>query len=389
MKNIGTYVLTLGFCLAFFSCKNSGNAPSEMAITGDYHLVYGSSLSDREMLEARVTGNTPPKFAEVISRWKRFSGATYYADATAITANPAYCDDNGMDGNGSWLNVTNPSNQTVNPNTAAACNTESMNSLSWVYLTNPDRLFNIQNTTNYVGFFSTLKFEDFTAEAVVSSTDTDDDAIGVTVAVYFDSVQNIVHTLSAYRTQGGFPAPNLGWGLLHKENNTVVRTIANRSLGGVNANGTSGDQQGWNGRMSKIRVVRAGNNVKVYASTWGTDASALTIDETSLIEVDLSNPAENLTQFMGPQSYGYESISQARATFSNLSFIIPQQGDENPDYLFDLRDNKVYGKKASGVGYELIIGMKALDVLGYPKTITNLETQRQFLISSSTSFSEL
>lgn len=173
------WVSILFVVLFLGSCKNTGNAPSMLSIEGDYQLAYGSSSSDRQLLATRISGNVPPKFAEVVSRWKRFSGSTYFADSTAIVANPSYCDDNGMDGNGNWLDVINPGNgSTVNPNTASACNTETMNSLSWVYLTNPDRLFNIQNTNFFVGFFSTLKFENYTATATLSSTSTDDDAIG-------------------------------------------------------------------------------------------------------------------------------------------------------------------------------------------------------------------
>ena len=51
--------------------------------------------------------------------------------------------------------------------------------------------------------------------------------------------------------------------------------------------------------------------------------------------------------------------------------------------------NLVYSKKSSGIGYELVVGQKALDMLGFPKIITNLETQTEFSIISSTSYTEL
>ncbi len=366
------------------SCKNSGYAPSTAAIDSLYQLAYGSSVSDRTQLANRISGNVPPKFAEVVSKWKRFSGITYYPTVASIIATPSYCQTS-MDGTGMWANSVSP---VANPNIDAACNTESMNSLSWVYLTGPDRLFNIQNTSFYNGFFSSLKFDTYTAEATVSSTDIDDDAIGVSIAVYVDPANNDVHTLSAYRTQGGFPSPSLGWGLIHKLNGTVIRTIGNMSVGSINKNGSSGDRLGWNGRNTKIRIERTGNIIKAYTSVWSTGATASAIDLTSLIQVDLSNPAENLTIFMGAQSYGYESLSQARATFSDLTFITPL-ANADPDYLFDLRDNLVYTKKSTGVGYELVTGLTALDMLGYPKIITNLETQTEFSINSSTSFTEL
>lgn len=377
------FFIGLIFAIFSISCTNNDGFAPGIVVTSGYQLAYGESASDREQLANRIAGNVPPKFAEVISRWKRFSGTDYYPDANLITATPAYCKTT-LDSNGSWANSTSP---VANPNTDGACNTPTMNSLSWIYLTGPDRLFNIQNTSFYNGFFSTLKFDNFVGEAVVASTDIDDDAIGVTIAVYVDG-SNQVHTLSAYRTQGGFPQPNLGWGILHKVNGSVVSVIGNKSIGGVNTNGSAGDRQGWNGRNSLIRVERTGNVVKAYCSTWGTGGVANPIDLSSEIVIDLSDPANNLTDFMGAQAYGYETISQARATFSSLKFLTPQSVAD-PYYLFDLKLNLVYGKKSSGIGYELISGTKALDTLGFPKTITNIETQREFQINSSSSFTEL
>ena len=364
----------IGFSISC-SKANDGFAPG-IVVTSGYQLAYGHSANDRTDLANRIAGNIPPKFAEVISRWKRFSGTEYYPDAAQIVASPAYCKTILDTTTGLWSNSLSPA---ANPNTAGSCNTPTMNSLSWIYLLGPDRLFNIQNTSYYNGFFSTLKFDNFVGIATVSSNNLDDDAIGVSIAVYFNSVTNQVHTLSAYRTQGGFPSPSLGWGILHKVNGVVVNVIGNKSVGGTNG--------AWSGRNSQIRIERTGNLIKAYCSSWGTGGIANLIDPASEIVIDLSNPAENLTDFMGPQAYGYETLSQPEAAFSDLKFLTP--AEENPDYLYDLKNDLVYGKKSAGIGYELIPGTKALETLGYPKTITNIETQREFLINSATSFTEL
>lgn len=369
--------------LTIVSCKGGGMAPSLADIDNAYQLAYGSSLSDRNFLADRIAGNAPPKFAEVITRWKRFSGTKLYPTVGSIVATPAYCQTS-MDGNGNWSPSVSP---VVDPNTNAACNTESMNSLSWVYLTGPDRLFNVQNTNFYNGFFSTLKFDTYISETTVSAIGIDDDAIGVSIAVYVDPNNNDVHTLSAYRTQGGL-GPNLGWGILYKLNGTVKKTFSNKSVGGVNTNGSAGDKQGWNGRNSKIRIERTDKIIKAYASVWGYGGVAQPVDPASLIELDLSDVANGIDMFMGPQSYGYESYSQASATFSNLSFQTPLV-NADPDYLFDLRDNLVYKKNSSGIGYSVLSGAKALDSLGFPRIITNIETQNQFSINSGASFTEL
>jgi hypothetical protein len=358
-----------------FSCKNNGNAPSLPEITSLYQLAYGSSTYDREQLANRIAGNAPPKFAEVVSKWKRFSGSTYYPTVSSIVATPSYCQTS-MDGSGMWAMSTSP---VADPNSASACNTPSMNSLSWIYLTGPDRLFNVQNTSVHNGFFSSLKFDDYTATATLTSTNADNDGIGVIIAAVVD-VDNKVHTLSAYRTVTGF-APNLGWGLLHKVDGNIVRIIDNKAIAGLSLSG-------WNSHYTKVQIERKGNIVKASASGWSTVSTDLVPDPASLIELDLSDPAEGLTAFMGAQSYGYESISQPGATFLNLTFVTPL-ANSDPDYLYDLRDNLVYVKKSSGVGYEIVSGAKALDTLGYPKTITNLETQTEFLIESGTSYTEI
>lgn len=370
------------------SCKNTDGFAPSLSVDSAYQLAYGNSASDRTALANRIAGNSPPQFAEVLSRWRRFSGTNYYPDVATIVPSPSYCYTS-LDGAGSWAMGDNGGSP-VNPNTASACNTPTMNSLSWIYLTGPDRLFNIQNTTYYNGFFTTLKFEDYIATATVSSTDTDDDAIGVTIAVYFNSATDQVHTLSAYRTQGG-QQPNLGWGLLHKVNGAVSQIIQNKSIGGANRNSGGGggtDTLGWNGRNSQIRIERTGNIIRAFCSSWTTGDTPLDIDPASEIMIDLADPVNGLTDFVGAQSFGYETISQARATFARLSFQTPQTVAD-PDYLFDLTNNLVYSKIVGALGYQLMSGTKALDMLGYPKVITNLETQREFSIISGSSFLEL
>ena len=373
--------------LSFFSCqkRDETTVPELTPISNlppvSYEMVYGAGTFDEESLQAKIAGNEPPKMTVVVSAWKRFSGAVFYPDGGSVVANPAYCQTT-LDANGSWSNGTRPNGTSVNPNTASECNTESMNSLSWTYLENPDRLYNIMNTNYYVGFFSPLKFHSYTAFTTVSSDDTDDDAIGFTIALYRDPNNGDIHTLSAYRTQGGLP-PDLGWGLVYKVNGTTasIKLFGNKSVGGVNKNSSSGDRLGWNGRKSKIQVVRENNIVKAYCSPWGTGSTTLTVDPNSLIELDLSDPANGLTMFVGSHYYGYESKSQSKATFSDLSFETPQ-AVTNKDYIYDLKNNEVYQKKASGVGYELVPGIKATDRLYYPRRYSNIETLKTYQINS-------
>lgn len=394
IKNVSLFFIIMSFLFSI-SCKNNeGYAPS-VDLERIFALAYGASASDRTLLNNRVAGNAPPTFAEVISRWKRFSGVDYYPDPDSIVATPANCRTT-MDGNGSWSPITVAPNVGQSPNTHASCNTATMNSLSWIYLTGPHRLFNIQNTNNYNGFFSSIKFDQYIATATLSSASTDDDGIGVTIAVYVDN-SNVVHTLSAYRTHGHLGGPTMGWAILHKSSGggtygaTIHQIFGDKSVGGINKNtgaqhgGT--DTQGWNGRNTQIRIERDGNIVRAYASPWNTGGTASAIDPASLIELNLADPGLGLTGFMGPQSYGYETLSQAQATFTTLTFQVPYM-DADPQYLYDLRDNVVYIKKESGIGYEILPGTKASDMLAAPKIITNIETQREFTLNADGTFVE-
>ena len=89
MKNLNKIKIFL--CLVFLfpvACKKSGFAPSAATVDSLYQLAYGSSTSDRTQLANRISGNVPPKFAEVISKWKRFSGTTYYPTVPALLRRP-------------------------------------------------------------------------------------------------------------------------------------------------------------------------------------------------------------------------------------------------------------------------------------------------------------
>jgi hypothetical protein len=397
--------LCLGIALAFtFSCaKGSGVAPGSSLLetvssplpsvpsiptdgTSFFALVYGASAQDRAFLSDRIAGYQAPGLADVFNQWRRISGANLYNTMTGVTLTPAWCF-SGFDSNRNWLPAVNPGNgQTVSPSTDTNCvNSDPFVASSWSYIASPDRLYNAANSTNFNGFISALKFSAYSLDAVLSSTNTDDDGLGIIIAAVIDNSNNI-HTLTAMRTQGGM-APTQGWAILYKTNNTLVRTIDAKSVGGVNTNGSAGDRNGWNGRKSLVRVIRSGDLIEAYASVWGTGATVLTVDPASKITVDLSDPALSLSVFQGEQYYGYGSISQVAATFSEIVFSTPNTPTD-PTYIYDLVNNSVYLKSDSG-GYNVVPGAQALSTIGYPKRVKNTETSKEFMIDSATGFTPL
>lgn len=348
-------------------------------------MVYGSTASDRNFLNAKINGYQPPSIAEILNSWRRIAGANIYSDISSEPQTPAYCF-SGFDSNYNW-NAASNGTTTIAPGTYTNCvNSNVHTSNAWNYIASPDRLYNASNASSFIGFLSGLQFKEYNLEAVVSSADTDDDAIGLIIASTV--VSGNVHTLTALRTHGG-QQPNLGWAIVHRINNNINRIFGEKSVGDTHKNGTSGtgDKLGWNGRNTRIRVERADNIIKAYASTWGTGGVAGSVSSTSEIVIDLSDTANNLTQFQGPQYYGYGTISQLGATFTEINFNTPT-ATADPSYIYDLMNNTVYIKNVSG-GYTLMNGTQAYSTIGFPKKVKNTETQKEFMIDSAGGYTEL
>jgi hypothetical protein len=389
--------------LSIMSCgKGGGNAPSELLsqspITptnppsqlptdGDsyFALAYGSTASDRTFLNSKINGHLPPSLAEIFNNWRRIAAGTIYNDISIEPKLPAYCF-SGFNSYFNWNSAVNPANGgTVHPGTHSECvNSNVHTSNAWNYITSPDRLYNASNASSFIGFLSGLQFKDFNLEAVVSSADTDDDAIGLIIASTVVGAN--VHTLTALRTQGG-QQPTQGWAIVHRTNNIITRIFSPKSVGGTNQNSIAGDRLGWNGRNTRIRVERADNIIRAYASTWGTGGVAGAVDPASEITIDLNDGANSLTQFQGPQYYGYGTISQLGATFAEINFVNPTSAAD-PTYIYDLANNTVYIKNISG-GYTLMIGTQAYSTIGFPKKVKNAETQKEFTIDSAGAYTEL
>ena len=403
MKWISLLITSSLILAVWTSCQGGGNAPGESNSlnpsspstptvptipsngTSSYALVYGSSASDRQNLSDRIAGYQAPGLSVVFSQWRRFAGSHIYnttADLNPKT--PAYCFTS-FDSNYNWVNGTN-SGTTIVPGTNNNCvNSDVFVGASWNYIPSPDRIYNAANGTDFNGFISALKFEKFNFQATLFSSNTDDDGIGLIIAAVVDS-NGDVHTLTAMRTQGGM-APTLGWGVLYKKNNTIVSTIGAKSVGGVNTNGSAGDKLGWNSRKSLVSVQRDGNSIKAFASQWGTGSASQTVDAASEIDIDLSDANLGLGIFQGEQYYGYGTISQLGATYSDIVFSAPNSAAD-PTYLYDLKNNLVYYKDVAA-GYSLLPGVSAYGTLGYPLHVINNETQKEFTIDSASSYTEL
>jgi hypothetical protein len=253
---------------------------------------------------------------------------------------------------------------------------------SWVLRQLPERIFCATNAGVVTGFVSPLGFEYYKHSAIVMSTNTDDDTIGVIIAFVRDA-SNVNHVLAAVRTHGG-NAPALGWGLVYYKDGAVFKVINNIDVGGVNKNGTSGDKLGWNSRMSKISVVREGNKITAQASPWGLTEGSLAVSSASKIEIDLSNATLGLSIFQGAKPYGYMTLSQLGSEYRAVDFST----GTNETYVYDLVNKIVYEKQASGK-YAERKDLDAFTHIGTPRKVGNPDTGSIFQLDSSKTYKQL
>ena len=255
----------------------SGN--SSKVIKPAYTLYKANIIdTDKDLLEAI---DTVPDFSEIFNSWKRFSH-----DRT--TNQPAS------------LSETN------------AWRLDSLN----------NRIICTVNSVTYIGFISKDKYDVYTHEVTVKSTDSDDDRIGVVVAFATDS-NGIEHTISALREMEG---PNT-WYLIYDYLKSTSKTIGSMIIPGDIKKGWSSYPNG-----SLIRVERNGDIITVYASPFNTNI----ISPSSKITLDLSSdPKYDI--FKGPCAYGYSCMSQNSSTFADIKF-----NSGFSDAIYDILNNKTY-----------------------------------------------
>jgi hypothetical protein len=225
-----------------------------------------------------------------------------------------------------------------------------------------------------------LGFEYYKHSAIVTSTNTDDDTIGIIVAFVRDA-SNVNHVLAAVRTQGG-NSPALGWGLVYYKDGTAFKVINNIDVGGVFKNSaTAGDKLGWNARMSKISVIREGDKITATASPWGLTEGSLALSTASKIEVNLADASLGLSIFQGAKPYGYMSLSQLGSEYRNVDFST----GTNETYVYDLQNKIVYEKQASGQ-YVARKDLDAFTHIGTPRQVGNPDTGSVFKLNANKTY---
>lgn len=212
---------------------------------------------------------------------------------------------------------------------------------AWSYDSVNDRIVCTVNSAQLTGFISPDSYDNYTMEVELSSTDGDDDAIGLMLA--FTEEAGIPFSLVLYRNAGsgigGWPlVVNMNPGPVADGARWVARVSGTLHYPDGNPIGTNGfdgltNHGGWNTLgVIRVKVERSSTQIKVWTTDKGTptvydDANSFTIDLTA---------AADLKRFQQPCKIGYIAQSQNSSSFK----VYQAPGSNVP--IVDSRDGSMW-----------------------------------------------
>lgn len=245
----------------------------------------------------------------------------------------------------SWYRFSHnaSNNYPANPNELTA----------WTFDTATNSIINTTNSGTTIGVVSPNSYSDYELLVRVTSTERDDDMIGIVIAFHKDPVTGKEYTLSLTRSPGGIqPLYGLVYNFSGFNEPGDQRTLVNgngKVKWGNNKDGNltsseagyTGSNPGWGdmGAFQKtgingclLKVIRNGDTITAYTSQWNNPN---VIDESTKLELNLASNSL-LSVFNGAKQYGLTAMSQARSSWDILSFTNPQ------DALYDITTGKGY-----------------------------------------------
>lgn len=226
---------------------------------------------------------------------------------------------------------------------------------TWSYDEASDTVKCTVNSASTVGFISPNAYDHYTFEVDLSSTDGDDDAIGLCLAyvatgsgayslcLYRQAGSN-VQPLDSASTQPVMPLSVVYQPGLKSQPNfdNSQRAVAGVIGSMVYPDGTAiaapgittnGDHKGWDalGKV-RVKVVREGNIITIQSAN---GFGATTYPAENIITIDL-NASADLQKFLAPCRVGFIAYSQPNASFKSI-----RQPGVN-DQIVDARDNSIW-----------------------------------------------
>ncbi len=413
--------MKIGFSLIFM-------VRSMVLIDETNALVYGDDSEDQMALQKKLNNEKPVGIGDIFYKWERLAANQLFSPTNLASSlfieksgRDAFCFADNIVVNETTGKydpiflpiVTNPpcmlvkdaqgknvlSTTKTDPGGHCVCVANAtFQAQSWNLLTNPARILSLVNSSRLTGFVSPLFFENYGHSAVLQSTNGDDDLVAMVIAqkrILEDSGVSKNFTLAAIRAQGGisFPGrissdPPINWAIAYFEDGAPIKIIASKEIGISYKNPSSGPRSlalkndGWNGKSSMVKVVRNKNLIQVWTSDWALSGAPYPEDviDDSLLSVDLGT-LPLLEKFIGPQKFGYGSLSQMWSSFNNVKF----DSGVSDKYVYDLKKNEVYELQNDGK-YIRRQDINPYILLGSPRIIGNPETFKRYRLKEDQSF---
>lgn len=254
---------------------------------------------------------------------------------------------------------------------------------SWTYDIATNRIVSPINSVSYLGFISPNKYERYTADVVLSSSDADDDSLGFVIAFALDSAGR-EHTLSVIRNAYVSGAANVveyNYAIIYNafQPDAVV-------LEQIDCDPTDTAIVGWLNRSCRVRVERNDDLITVW--TTPLDATLPPMDATGGIDVSTKieisigdNPL--LEIFDGACSIGFSAHSQRHATFSDL--VLQTRGTQ----YVDARSGLFYVYNSADDTTELLDDVTGASVIGAGRIAYSTLTDRLYFVETNGSFTRI
>ncbi|ASV44114.1 hypothetical protein PBI_SCTP2_99 [Salicola phage SCTP-2] len=234
---------------------------------------------------------------------------------------------------------------------------------TWSYDETNNRVIQTANVSSYTGFVNNIPTEKYIHEVTLTSSNSDDDGIGVIIAYYWDETNDMNHHLSVVLTKGGVIGNSCLF-VLSNYNTGNRKTIATRQHDDVS--------NGWSGDKMRVKIERDGDYISIIATKWN---DLNNYDSNSEVILDL-NSDPDLQQFRGPKKYGYSTISQSQSTYIDINF----SGGLNYNLISNASNgySSIYKDNSWEEKY---IALQT--IYNYPRVLSNPKTGKEFLIQEN------
>ena len=318
--------------------------------THGYTLDYAVVVENDAELEI-ATGITP-SFETIFNEWTLFSHyyRTSYSDQMDVTNfSPYYpykINPIGLADPPTYEEQT-PNYPALDPNNTTYPLTQSIFDSGdfWGYDEVNDRIFLTDNFNPYTGFISNDEYDRYSARVTMSSTDDDDDQMGIVVAFVEDEETGFQYTISAvriYASTASFQYAIVYNYTQNPPNGDYYTPDFDYMSQDVIADGsslvTTSGNDWYIAGQTIMEVVRDRDIITVQISQQG----GTSLDSGTTLQIDLKDFSK-LQRFRGPTRMGFGARSQQNAYFSDLQlsilgnyiFYVKNDGLTHDTYEFD------------------------------------------------------